>query len=114
MVEQKHKWNDPRYVGGIDAGDKIYYKGDMANIPGWGIITKVVPCEYYHKTITIELEDGRVQNVTPYMLGCQTEVDKPIYDQGLVVITRRARRFTKKDTRKRQIGLQSFYKWIMN
>jgi hypothetical protein len=79
---RKHKWDDPRYVGGIDTGDRIYYKGDMANVSGWGTVTKVEPCDWYHKTITIKLEDGRVQKINPYMLGCQTEADKPIYNQG--------------------------------
>lgn len=79
---RKHKWDDERYVGGIDTGDRIYYKGDMANVGGWGSVTKVEPCNYYHKTITIKLEDGRVQKINPYMLGCQTEADKPIYNQG--------------------------------
>jgi hypothetical protein len=81
-MTKKHKWNDPRYVGGIDAGDNIYYKGDMANRAGWGTVTKVVPCEYYHKTITIELDDGRIQKINPYMLDCQTDPNKPIYNQG--------------------------------
>ena len=78
----KHKWDDERYIGGVYDGDKIYYKGDMANQPGWGTVTKVEPCDWYHKTITIELEDGRVHRINPYMLSPQTYADKPIYDQG--------------------------------
>ena len=60
----KHKWDDERYIGGVYDGDKVE------------------PCDWYHKTITIELEDGRVHRINPYMLGPQRYADKPIYDQG--------------------------------
>jgi len=78
---REHKWNDARHIG-IDIGDKIYYKGDMANISGWGAVTKVDPCDHYVQTITLELEDGRVQKVNPYMLGAQIYGSEPIYGQG--------------------------------
>jgi hypothetical protein len=81
-MEIRHKWNDPRYVGEVVIGDEIYYKGDMANRAGWGIVVNVVPCNHYHKTITIELDDGRIHKINPYMLGGQTDPGKPIYNQG--------------------------------
>tara|TARA_R100000935_G_C2785802_1_gene143691 strand:- start:251 stop:571 length:321 start_codon:yes stop_codon:yes gene_type:complete len=76
------KWNDARYVGGLDYGDKIYYKGDMSNISGWATVTDVKPCDSYHEKITIKFQDGRVHIINPYILGFQKDADQPIFQQG--------------------------------
>lgn len=52
-----------------EVGQEIYYTGDMANRDGWGKITKVEPCEWYKYKYTLEMADGRVKHLTPYVIG---------------------------------------------
>lgn len=42
-------------------GDKIYFTGDMANVPDFGFITGVIePSKFNGLSYTIALNDGRI------------------------------------------------------
>lgn len=46
-------------------GTKIRYTGDMANCSGQGAIINVKPCNYYGKSYTVALDDGRMWDCSP-------------------------------------------------
>ena len=49
----------------IEEGTRIYYTGDMANIPDFGIVKIINPCDWYGLKIHIKLDDGREFALTP-------------------------------------------------
>jgi len=54
----------------IEIGTRIHYTGDVANNPGEGRVTGVVPCDWYGFKITVTLDDGRVcRGLTPSSFG---------------------------------------------
>lgn len=40
----------------LTVGTKVKYIGDMANLPGYGEIAKVAPCDWYGQKITVRLD----------------------------------------------------------
>ena len=54
----------------VTVGMRIHYTGDMSNASGEGVVTSVVPCDWYGQKIKVVLDDGRVcAGLTPTSFG---------------------------------------------
>lgn len=95
-------------------GAKIRYTGDMANCSGKGAIINVEPCNYYGKSYTVALEDGRMWDCSPASFsggtGCRLIVlNEPLATEEEIAALRTANVFLEAKARADKIAAESVF-----